>query len=228
MTKQSPQVDGMSFGMVEYDFLVKLVCVGNSGVGKSSLIHRYSRREFNPHFVSTIGVDFEIKEIDILGKKVKLQLWDCAGNERFRTITTSYYRGASVIMLVYDIMDESSMCAIPDWIREIRQHNPDGRILLVGNKLDCWNNHVAIPFKLPKDIQTAIDQLEPSMKMVLTSAKQNQNVDDAFVQLTTEHIKERLANPLPISSKHSSSSALDLHDATERPNNQGFFTCCSS
>lgn len=224
----------LELGAVEYDFLVKLVCVGNSGVGKSSLIHRYSRREFNPHFVSTIGVDFEIKEIDVLDKKVKLQLWDCAGNERFRTITTSYYRGAHVVMLVFDVTDESSIYAIPDWIREIRLHNHEAPILLVGNKIDTFKSSASSSspnFVLPNDIHVTIQQLEPSLScsscMLLTSAKQNTNVDAAFVQLTTQHIKERLANPIVTSSKHT--GTIHLGQTDQNMNNNGnSSSCCLS
>lgn len=210
----------------DYDFLVKLVCVGNSGVGKSSLIHRYSKREFNPQFVSTIGVDFEIKEIQLFDKTVKLQLWDCAGNERFRTITTSYYRGANVVMLVFDVLDESSMCAIPQWILEIREQNRDARILLVGNKIDGIPKNIT--FKLPVDVSEAIEQLDRSLPMILTSAKKDTNVDEAFIQLTTDYIKEQMAHPIITSVKHNSSTSIHLHNNNNtRSPSASASPCCS-
>jgi len=213
----------------DYDFLVKLVCVGNSGVGKSSLIHRYSKREFNPQFVSTIGVDFEIKEIQLFDKTVKLQLWDCAGNERFRTITTSYYRGANVVMLVFDVLDESSMCAIPQWIREIREQNHDARILLVGNKIDGIPKSVS--FKLPVDVSLAIEQLDPylTLQMILTSAKKDTNVDEAFIQLTTDYIKEQMANPITTSAKHNNTNqSIHLHNNTRSSSSSTLESSCCS
>jgi len=91
-----------------YDYLIKLLMIGDSGVGKSCLLLRFSDDSFTTSFITTIGIDFKIKTVEIEGKRVKLQIWDTAGQERFRTITTAYYRGAMGILLVYDITDEQS------------------------------------------------------------------------------------------------------------------------
>src|SRR5437870_1657260 len=91
-----------------YDLLIKLLLIGDSGVGKSCLLLRFSDNTFTPSFMTTIGIDFKIKTIDIDGKRIKLQIWDTAGQERFRTITMGYYRGAMGVMLVYDSTDEQS------------------------------------------------------------------------------------------------------------------------
>ena len=87
---------------------IKLLLIGDSGVGKSCCLLRFSEDSFTPSFITTIGIDFKIRTIELDGKRVKLQIWDTAGQERFRTITTAYYRGAMGILLVYDVTDEKS------------------------------------------------------------------------------------------------------------------------
>eukprot|EP01097_Dermamoeba_algensis_P006746 TRINITY_DN420_c0_g1_i4.p1 TRINITY_DN420_c0_g1~~TRINITY_DN420_c0_g1_i4.p1 ORF type:complete len:135 (-),score=16.19 TRINITY_DN420_c0_g1_i4:474-878(-) len=99
-------------GKGAYDYLIKLLLIGDSGVGKSCLLLRFSDDSFTPSFITTIGIDFKIRTIELDGKKIKLQIWDTAGQERFRTITTAYYRGAMGILLVYDVTDEKSFGSI--------------------------------------------------------------------------------------------------------------------
>ncbi|KAL4285102.1 hypothetical protein GQ457_16G025430 [Hibiscus cannabinus] len=109
-------------GRADYDYLIKLLLIGDSGVGKSCLLLR---------------IDFKIRTVELDGKRIKLQIWDTAGQERFRTITTAYYRGAMGILLVYDVTDESSFNNIRNWIRNIEQHASDNvNKILVGNKAD--------------------------------------------------------------------------------------------
>ncbi|KAF6105791.1 RAB10, member RAS oncogene family [Phyllostomus discolor] len=102
-----------------YDLLFKLLLIGDSGVGKTCVLFRFSDDAFNTTFISTIGIDFKIKTVELQGKKIKLQIWDTAGQERFHTITTSYYRGAMGIMLVYDITNGKSFENISKWLRNI-------------------------------------------------------------------------------------------------------------
>ncbi|TSO15210.1 Ras-related protein Rab-10 [Bagarius yarrelli] len=102
-----------------YDLLFKLLLIGDSGVGKTCVLFRFSDDAFNTTFISTIGIDFKIKTVELQGKKIKLQIWDTAGQERFHTITTSYYRGAMGIMLVYDISNAKSFENISKWLRNI-------------------------------------------------------------------------------------------------------------
>uniref|UniRef100_A0A3Q4AK04 Ras-related protein Rab-13 n=1 Tax=Mola mola TaxID=94237 RepID=A0A3Q4AK04_MOLML len=120
-----------------YDYLFKLLLIGDSGVGKTCLLFRFSEDSFNTTFISTIGIDFKIRTIELEGKRVKLQIWDTAGQERFRTITTAYYRGAMGIMLVYDICNEKSFENIKNWIRNIEEHaSSDVEKMILGNKCD--------------------------------------------------------------------------------------------
>ena len=103
----------------EYDYLFKLLLIGDGGVGKSSLILRFSDDTFTESYISTIGVDFKIRTIEIRGKSIKLQIWDTAGEEKFRTVTASYYRGAHGIIVVYDVTDQTSFTNVKQWMKEI-------------------------------------------------------------------------------------------------------------
>lgn len=114
------------------------------GVGKSCLLLRFCDNSFTPSFITTIGIDFKIRTMEIDGERVKLQIWDTAGQERFRTITTAYYRGAMGILLVYDVTDERSFNNIRNWIRNVEQHaSPNVNKILIGNKCDMEDKRVA-------------------------------------------------------------------------------------
>merc|ERR1712167_236646 len=112
----------MSARNTNFDFLIKLLLIGDSGVGKSCLLLCFSDQSFTTSFITTIGIDFKIKTIELDGKRIKLQIWDTAGQERFRTITTAYYRGAMGILLVFDVTDDQSFQNIATWMDQIDQH----------------------------------------------------------------------------------------------------------
>jgi len=99
----------------EYDYLFKIVIIGNSAVGKSSLLMRFTDDNFNESHLATIGVDFKFRILDVDGKVVKLQIWDTAGQERFRTITSAYYKGADAVIMVYDITNKTSFDEIENF-----------------------------------------------------------------------------------------------------------------
>jgi Ras-related protein Rab-1A len=114
-----------------------VLLIGNSGVGKSSLLVRFAEDIFTDNFMPTIGVDFKIKTVDVDSKQIKLQIWDTAGQERFKTITSSYYKGAHGIIVVYDITDRESFSNIQTWMAEVEKHASDNiSRILVGNKCD--------------------------------------------------------------------------------------------
>jgi len=163
-------------GSAPYDIQIKLLMIGDSGVGKTCLLLRYANDSFSPTFITTIGIDFKIKNIDIDGTKIKLQIWDTAGQERFRTITTSYFRGAQGILLVYDVTDRRSFESIRNWISQIQQH-ADVHVnkILVGNKCDMLDEKVVSTEegeKLAKEF---------NMPFWECSAKNNINVEESFI-----------------------------------------------
>ncbi len=120
-----------------YDFLFKIVLIGDSGVGKTCLLARYRLDEFTFDTKHTIGVEFGCKELVVKGSNVKAQIWDTAGQERYRAITKAYYRGAVGALLVYDISDRSTFENLERWLGEVQGHaDPNIKLMLVGNKSD--------------------------------------------------------------------------------------------
>ena len=129
-----------------YDHLLKVLLIGDAGVGKSSLLLRYTEDKFDEALGSTIGVDFKVKTVEADGKRVKLTLWDTAGQERFRTLTSSYYRGAQGVVLVYDVTRRATFDDLQRWLEEVDAYAPGGGEevvkLLVGNKIDLEDRQV--------------------------------------------------------------------------------------
>lgn len=181
----------MSFNP-EYDYLFKLLLIGDSGVGKSCLLLRFSDDTYTDSYISTIGVDFKIRTVELDGKTIKLQIWDTAGQERFRTITSSYYRGANGIIIVYDVTDQESFSNVKTWLQEIdRYASTNVSRLLVGNKCDLTNKKV-VDFTTAKEFA---DQLQ--MPFLETSAKNAKNVEQAFMTMAAEIKKIQGNEPAP-------------------------------
>jgi len=186
-----------------YDYLIKLLLIGDSGVGKSCLLLRFSEDQFTPSFITTIGIDFKIRTIDMDGKKIKLQIWDTAGQERFRTITTAYYRGAMGILLVYDVCDERSFNNIRTWFQNVEQHATEGvHKILIGNKCDWTEKRV-----VSEDQGRALAQ-ELGIPFIETSAKSNINVEEAFFSLARD-IKKKLIDSAATTSGAGTNVNLD-------------------
>lgn len=122
----------------DYDYLLKLVLVGNQAVGKSSIFARFNDKKFADTYLTTVGVDFRFQMMNIDGNHCKLQIWDTAGQERFRAITSAYYKGSHAIIVVYDLTDEGSFREIESfWLPEVKRYaDPNAEIVLVGNKSD--------------------------------------------------------------------------------------------
>jgi len=173
--------------MSDYDFLFKLLLIGDSGVGKSCLLLRFADDTYTESYISTIGVDFKIRTIELDGKTVKLQIWDTAGQERFRTITSSYYRGAHGIIIVYDITDRESFDNVKQWLSEIDRYACENvNKLLVGNKCDMDSKR-QVEYEEAKAFAD-----ERGIPFLETSAKDATNVEKAFIQMAGD-IKNRMA-----------------------------------
>ena len=190
------------------DYILKLLLIGDSAVGKSSLIQQYTDHTYTESSLSTIGVDFKIHTLEVNGKLIKLTCYDTGGQERFRTITSSYYRGAHGIILVYDITSIESYQNIPAWLNDINRYASDNvSKILVGNKSDLKHKR-EIPDEDAKKLADHED-----MKYIETSAKLNTNVDSIFLELTKEIIRTQMKLPLNPSEKRT----ISLDKKTEAP-----------
>ena len=168
---------------LDYDYLFKYLIIGNSGVGKSCLLIRFTDDKFEEGYVTTIGVDFKIKTLEIEGKSVKLQIWDTAGQERFRNIVSTYYKGGHGIMMVYDITDLESFRYLDSWLKEIEKNaSKNVYKILVGNKNDMEKER-----KVSFEKGMKFADLH-GMKFFETSAKENKNVEEAFKEMTKDII----------------------------------------
>jgi Ras-related protein Rab-1A len=177
----------------DYDYILKLLLVGDMGTGKSCVLSRYCDDEFSDTHQSTIGVDFKVRSIDVDGKIVKMQLWDTAGQERFRTVTTSYYRGAHGVFIFYDVTSEQSFRNLDKWIIEIDRYTPYPiPKILVGNKIDLSSKRV-VDYERAKEyaIQRGLRYIETSAKYPLTG----QDIGPSFEWLCSTIIEHNHVQP---------------------------------
>lgn len=173
-----------------YDYVIKLIIVGESGVGKSSILNMYCGEKFTDNYISTIGVDFKFKTLKIDDKKFKLQIWDTAGQERFRSITTTYFRGANAIMLVFDLTNVHSFYKVEYWLSELKTQlgNSGYKILLVGNKCDNKLAHQVNE----KDIEDIVAR--NNIEYIMVSAKKNINIDMAFNKILKNVVESQIVS----------------------------------
>jgi small GTP-binding protein len=150
---------------------LKYIFVGDSGCGKSALQRRFTHGDFDENYDMTIGVEYAVKMV--LGGTVKLQLWDCAGFESFRSLTRAYYRGAHVVLLVFDVSNRQSFESVETWIKEVRYEAPEALLVLVGSKTDL------IPVVTEAEAQTLAAQ--HGLEYCPVSAKTDHNVTNLFV-----------------------------------------------
>eukprot|EP00826_Nyctotherus_ovalis_P046423 TRINITY_DN5244_c0_g1_i1.p1 TRINITY_DN5244_c0_g1~~TRINITY_DN5244_c0_g1_i1.p1 ORF type:complete len:207 (-),score=61.08 TRINITY_DN5244_c0_g1_i1:159-779(-) len=164
----------------EYDFLFKLVLIGDASVGKSCILVRFADDTFTENYITTIGVDFRFRTLRIDKKSVKLQIWDTAGQERYKTITSAYYRGADGIIVVFDLTDKESFDHVEEWLKEVEKHSQPGETvrMLIGNKSDL-KAEVKVT---PEDIQNFTKRT--GIPVVETSAKSGAKIEEAFATIT--------------------------------------------
>ncbi|KAK7572140.1 hypothetical protein V9T40_014612 [Parthenolecanium corni] len=203
-----------------YDYLFKLLLIGDSGVGKTSVLFRFSEDAFNTTFISTIGIDFKIRTIEMDGKRIKLQIWDTAGQERFRTITTAYYRGAMGIILVYDVTDAKTFENIKNWIRNIEENaSADVEKILLGNKCELEDRR-----QVTKERGERL-AVEHGIKFLETSAKTGANVEEAFLTLARD-IKTKTEKKLEASNPPKG-GAIQLKSVEQNRKPSSWFSKCS-
>ena len=170
---------------VKEDYKLKVVVVGDSGVGKTNLIKRFSSNTFSPNTKATVGVEFLSKSYTINDKVFKIEIWDTAGQERYKSITAAYYKGAKGALIVYDTTQKESFENIDKWISEIKEKSSkDMKIMLIGNKTDLKDERQVTTeeaLEKAKDLETAIME---------TSALDGNNVKEAFYDLLKEMFKE--------------------------------------
>ncbi len=161
-----------------YEFLFKLILIGDSSVGKSNILLQYLKGQFDPNSKATVGVEFGTKNIEINNKKIKIQIWDTAGQERYRSITSAYYRGAKGAFIVYDITRKTTFDNIDRWVADLKANGDDNiSIVLIGNKLDLEDKR-----EVQKDEGVKKSE-EFKTAFMETSALNGDNIDKAFDEL---------------------------------------------
>ncbi|CAN0923163.1 Ras-related protein RABA5d [Linum grandiflorum] len=206
------------------EYLFKIVIIGDSAVGKSNLLSRYSRNEFNAHSKATIGVEFQTQSMEIDGKEVKAQIWDTAGQERFRAVTSAYYRGAVGALIVYDISRRTTFESVGRWLDELTTHS-DTTVarMLVGNKCDLENIR-AVSVEEGKSLAE-----QEGLFFMETSALDSTNVKKAF-ELVIREIYSNVSRKVLNSDAYKAELSLNrvtLSNDDGSKKSSGFTSCCS-
>ena len=167
-------------------FSPKILTLGETTVGKTSLLNKFTENTFSKTQFATIGIDFKLKKININGKTIELKIWDTAGQERYRNLTKQYYKGADGILLIFDLTKKETFLKINDWIDQLNSHfNQDEiSIILIGNKKDLSDREISYEEGNQRGKELNILYFE-------TSAKTGENVNEAFNSLTNEILKKK-------------------------------------
>eukprot|EP00746_Dinoflagellata_sp_MGD_P122837 gnl/MRDRNA2_/MRDRNA2_57607_c0_seq1.p1 gnl/MRDRNA2_/MRDRNA2_57607_c0~~gnl/MRDRNA2_/MRDRNA2_57607_c0_seq1.p1 ORF type:complete len:555 (-),score=112.80 gnl/MRDRNA2_/MRDRNA2_57607_c0_seq1:147-1811(-) len=199
----------------DYDYLFILVIVGDSGTGKSNLLLRFAEDTFTDSYISTIGVDFKIRTVEMDGKTVKLQIWDTAGQERFRTISSTYYRGAHGIIIVYDVNNRETFDNVEKvWFKEVEKYARENvNLMIIGNKADDPQKKVVSPDEAKKLAAKLGAGGKPVEFSAEVSAKSKANVESSFLQLS-KAILNRMTGAEPKASG-SALTAIDREKMAE-------------
>lgn len=204
--------------MNDHDFLFKVIVVGQSNVGKTSLLHRYVDQTFPDSHYATIGVDYKIKTIQTmikgLTKTTKLQLWDTAGQERFQSMTSTYFRGANAVILVFALNDVKSFERLTHWITTVEDHKIEFKVL-VGNKCDLF------PHAISREQVDAFCREHAITLYTETSAKTGQRVAQAF-----EDMAQKLAERTHVLQEARKQSPLVVSAQPTTNQGGGSTKCC--
>lgn len=167
------------------EVLLKFILIGEAGVGKTQIFQVYTGAKFQDEFINTIGVDFKTKHLVVDGQKVKLQIWDTSGQEKFKAITKSYYRGAQGVFIIFDVSSQDSFKNVTKWVDSIKEQGIlSVDMILIGNKIDLKRTVSAI------DAQKLADTI--GIKYTETSAKKNIGISEAFTYITELALKKKL------------------------------------
>lgn len=196
----------------KYQQMMKVILVGDSGTGKSCLLHRFVEDSFSEEQTQTIGVEFGAKSVQVLGQSIKLQIWDTAGQERYRSVTRSYYRGAVGCLLVYDVTCRASYEHVAEWLSDVRQlAGKEVVIMLVGNKSDLASQQGER--RAVASNEAAIFAQQNGLLHYETSAASGELVNDAFMKV----VKEAYSKGNPQVGKNSRDDD-DLEESNEPAN----------
>ncbi|CAJ1073755.1 ras-related protein Rab-15-like [Xyrichtys novacula] len=207
----------------QYDVLVRLLMLGDSGVGKTCMLRRFAESEFNPTHISTIGVDFKMKTLEIDGVKVRVQIWDTAGQERYKTITKQYYRRAQGIVFVYDITNRLSFQHLAMWAGDVDEFAPDKvQRILVGNKSDDEPSRQVTKEQGSKLAETY------GMDFFETSASTSTNINESFTRATELVLQAHMRDVddlLGSLDDYLEKAALETERSTQETNDNTRKTC---
>ncbi|XAR58773.1 hypothetical protein NMG60_11014305 [Bertholletia excelsa] len=205
------------------EYLFKIVVIGDSAVGKSNLLSRFARDEFDLHSKATVGVEFQTQVVEVDGKEVKAQVWDTAGQERFRAVTSAYYRGAVGALVVYDISRRTTFESIKRWLDELHTHcDTTVARMLVGNKCDLENI---------RDVSTEEGKTlaeEEGLFFIETSALDSTNVKTAF-EIVIHEIYNNFSRKVLNSDSYKAELSVNrvtLVNGSDKQN-KGGLSCCS-
>ncbi|KAK8803810.1 hypothetical protein WA158_001504 [Blastocystis sp. Blastoise] len=201
----------------KFDEQFKVLMLGDSGSGKTCIVRCYCDGTFAKSYVATIGVDFKIKYISIDNKIIKTQIWDTAGTERFRSVVSSYFRGAQGVVLVYDVTKKSSFDKIGSFMGDIRKNaSSDIRVVLVGNKIDLMQ-HRMVTYDEGKELA---DQF--GIPFFETSAATGQNIDDTFEAMVQECLQAKSDIKIPKEKEKEKNKTIEI----KKPENNNDKKCC--
>ena len=218
MEKENIQIEEVTSGDVREDYKLKVVIVGDSGVGKSNLIKRFTTNEFLANSKATVGVEFLSKSYKINDKIFKIEMWDTAGQERYKSITSAYYKGAKGALVVYDTTSAQSFENVDKWYNEIKEKTgKDIKLILIGNKIDLAEQKVVNTDEALAKAKTW------GIPLMETSAKSAVNVKEAFHDLLKEMYLEMNKNLQNVENKNLENNNGVQLNVNEKKEKKG---CC--
>jgi Ras-related protein Rab-8A len=230
----------------DVDGIIKILIIGNSSVGKSCVLARYSEGDFETSSKSTIGIDFKIRQLEVNGRIVKLQIWDTAGQERFRTITRAHYRGAMGVLIMYDVTDEKSFRDINTWYESVEENTTKNTLIaLCANKCDVKEESTGLGTISKRATSTDVDETEQqgeedniprrvvstergralaseyAVPYFETSAKNELGVDELFLEISKLCLKQS-----KVQNRERHQEAVRLKKNHRRKDGQSQGSCC--